>query len=59
MKSYKEKVLPIGLVPEHIWKIQRFEDVKAAIQRYKDANFPVPDEWVDEYSRLKKELHLE
>jgi hypothetical protein len=50
---------PIGLTPERIWKIQRFEDVTAAIQRYLDAGFVVPDEWIDEYSRLKKELRLE
>jgi hypothetical protein len=50
---------PIGLMPKRIWETQRFEDVSAAIQRYLEAGFVVPDEWLYEYSRLKKELHLE
>lgn len=57
MKPCRKKP-PIGLIPERIWKTQRFEDVTEAIQRYLDAGFVVPDEWLDEYSRLKEELRL-
>jgi hypothetical protein len=50
---------PIGLMPEHVWKLHRFEDVTAAIKRYLDAGLVVPDEWLAEYCRLKNELCLD
>lgn len=57
MEHYKKP--PRGLMPERIWKLHRFEDVTEAIQRYLDAGLVVPDEWLDEYKRLKNELGLD
>lgn len=57
MKHYEKP--PIGLMPERIWKLHRFEDVTAAIRRYSDAGRVIPDEWLDEYRRLKNELGLD
>ncbi len=47
---------PAGLVPKYLWKEQRLKDIKAAIKRYLDGNFPFPPEWVEEYNELLKEI---
>lgn len=48
---------PLGVVPEYIWKQQRFEEVCYAIQRYFDAFKPIPQEWIDERYELGKWLY--
>lgn len=50
---------PKGLMPEWLWKEFRFKDVTEAIQRYLEAGRVIPDEWLNEYKKLKNELGLE
>jgi hypothetical protein len=48
--------VPIGVVPEPIWKQTRFNNLGDAIKRYTDAALPVPEKWLEEYNRLGKEI---
>jgi hypothetical protein len=48
--------VPIGVVPETIWKQTRFNNLGDAIKRYIDAALPVPEAWLEEYNRLGKEI---
>lgn len=57
MKHYEKP--PKGLLPERLWKEFRFEDITEAMKRYLDAGRVIPDEWLDEYKRLKNELGLD
>lgn len=50
---------PIGLMPEHIWKEQRFNSICHAIGRYVFSGLDPLPEWVDEGRRLMKELEME
>jgi hypothetical protein len=47
---------PIGIMPERIWKLHRIEDLRQAIKRYIDAELTVPEEWVEEWMRLCREV---
>ncbi len=40
---------PLGIMPEHIWDIRRFEDLQSAIARNYEANKPIPKEWLNEF----------
>lgn len=50
MNKYKKP--PLGLTPRNIWLSERFYDINAAIKRYLDENYPIPDEWIEEYNEL-------
>lgn len=39
---------PMGVKPRHIHDMERFREIIDAINRYSDANLPVPKEWVRE-----------
>jgi hypothetical protein len=49
---------PIGIVPEIIWKQDRFIELGQAIQRRIEHTLKIPAEWVEEYNRLDEEVHL-
>ena len=45
----------IGIMPEHLWKEERFRELKEVIRHYLDADFPLPKDWVTwttEYNKL-------
>ena len=50
---------PIGVMPKKLYKQQRMDDLKGAIDRYKEANKPIPIEWVTEYNQLVYEMRDE
>jgi len=43
---------PVGLIPLYIWDDMRYTDILAAIERYKEANIEIPDEWLDEMKAI-------
>ena len=47
---------PLGLMPKYIWQEQRLQDIKEAITRYVSAGKEIPNEWLDEYALLYKEV---
>lgn len=54
-KTAKETIKPpLGLMPEKIWKEERCNQLKMAIERYDKAGQPVPNEWQFEYTDLKR-----
>ena len=48
---------PIGIVPEILWKQDRWIDLGQAILRRIEASLPIPADWVEEYNRLDTEIH--
>lgn len=46
---------PLGLVPYNICVAERINEIKLAIDRYKDENLQIPTEWLEEYNKLVKE----
>jgi len=48
---------PIGIMSKKMWKKRRSTELIAAIVRYDQAGFPVPEEWIDEYANLIWELY--
>ena len=47
---------PLGIIPKNIWKQQRMEDIREAVDRYLDANLRVPIEWIEEYNELLEDV---
>ena len=45
---------PLGLRPRYIAEAQRRVEIQAAVMRYMDAGYPLPDEWIAEYNELAK-----
>jgi len=43
---------PLGLTPWHIVRLDRIEDILAAIHRYVDFNYEIPSEWICELECL-------
>ena len=41
---------PLGLKPKYIAHLQRYEEVKNAIERYVVVEMKIPVEWVEEYN---------
>lgn len=35
---------PLGLKPKHIHDLERIQEIREAITRYKESNFPIPYE---------------
>ena len=56
-KRCNERKFKQVVIDKNTWDSQRFEDLKNAIQKYTDAEEPVPAEWIDEYNWLIS-LHL-
>ena len=45
---------PLGLIPRWVAEATRHTEVHAALSRYLAANYPLPQEWVDEYNERTK-----
>lgn len=43
---------PLGVLPKFLWDEQRMVDLTEAINRFMDANEPVPSEWVQELAEI-------
>ena len=41
---------PLGLMPKNLHNEIRFDEVRFAIGRYKQAGLPIPLIWVEEYN---------
>ena len=60
--SYGEATDPkshIGIMPEHLWKEERFRELKEIIRHYLEADFPLPKDWVTwvaEYNELLDQI---
>ena len=52
----RSKVPPLGLIPKFIWEEQRLSELKGALARYLNANYPLPQEFVDEFNELVGKL---
>ncbi|MEC2240169.1 hypothetical protein CJ467_16350 [Bacillus velezensis] len=52
-------VQPLGVMPNWLHNERRAEDLKAAINRYIDANCEIPAEWIEEYNLLISSLRAE
>jgi hypothetical protein len=58
VKEESEMKPPIGIMPEWMWKEVRYGDLADAIKRYVDSgSHQVPNEWIEEYNRLCKEIN--
>jgi hypothetical protein len=47
---------PLGIIPEWLWKEQRYHELNKAIERYMEAKLSVPYEWLIEHFSLKNEM---
>lgn len=53
MEKLKRSIAPpLGVKPIWVLEVHRIMELKSAIKRYMEANYPVPDEWVSEYNEL-------
>jgi hypothetical protein len=43
---------PLGIMPRHIWESKRILELICTFDRYLNANYPLPIEWVEEYNYL-------
>ena len=43
---------PLGVEPRYIHDARRIQDILKAIERYTDANMPIPKSWVEELRDL-------
>ena len=50
---------PIGVTPKVILEEQRFNELKEAIGRYLEANWPIPSEIVWEYNAMANRIPKE
>lgn len=53
-KSAPIAKLPLGIMPKYIHDEQRREELKQAINRFLEADQPIPIEWIEEYNELSK-----
>ncbi|MFP4976363.1 hypothetical protein ACE6ED_13250 [Paenibacillus sp. CN-4] len=45
---------PIGLRPRYIWEDLRIKEIEEAMQRYGEAGYVIPREWLEERYELHK-----
>ena len=50
---------PLGAIPRFIVEERRINDLKDAFVRFMDANYPIPQEFIDEYNELVNKLPIE
>lgn len=44
----KNKMPPLGVEPEYIWRTRRVIALLDAMERYAEAKEPIPVKWIDE-----------
>lgn len=47
------KMPPLGIEPRYLWDERRMKLLYAAIERYKQEQYPAPREWYEEYNELR------
>lgn len=47
---------PLGIIPEWLWKEDRYHELSGAINRYREAMKQIPQEWINEKYELEKFL---
>ena len=57
MKRSKEP--PLGVKPRYLLDEERINELKEAIGRFLDSNWPIPDEITVEYNYLTEKLEVE
>lgn len=57
-KYDESHMLPIGLIPKFINKLERLDEVRGALSRYFTAGLPIPIEWIEEYNELVEETKI-
>lgn len=50
---------PLGIVPARLWLESRCTDILAAINRYRDAHYAVPPEWLYELAEIEVALQAD
>jgi hypothetical protein len=50
---------PVGLLPTKFWILNRQADIIAAMNRYSNANLPIPEIWVQELALITSEIAKE
>ena len=55
----KTKMPPLGAKPKYINDGQRIAELKEAIIRFLQSNWPIPEELVAEYNQLTEALPIE
>jgi hypothetical protein len=48
---------PLGIMPRKFWEEKRAWDIMEAINRYLQANTPIPSEWIEEYNELIEKIN--
>jgi len=56
LKKVNAIKLPLGLMPEFIWKEKRVEEIDQAIMRYIKSGKEVPIEWIREHYMLEVDI---
>ncbi len=54
--SEQSRVVPIGIIPRHIWLESRRDDIYEAIKRRRDSQLAPPLEWIEELLNLEREI---
>lgn len=55
----KTKLPPLGAPPKFVRDGQRITELKEAIIRFLQANWPIPEEFATEYNQLTEALPIE
>lgn len=55
----KTKIPPLGVPPKFVRDGQRITELKEAIIRFLQSNWPIPEEIVAEYNQLAEALPIE
>lgn len=43
---------PLGLTPSFVYKRERINEIIEAMNRYIQAEYPIPVKWIEEYNEL-------
>ena len=54
--NISDKLEPLGLRPNAIWKDLRLQEIKQAMARFAAVDVEIPSDWVDEYLWLTGEI---
>lgn len=57
--TYKSAVPPLGARPRFVVEEERLNELKGAIMRFVEANYPIPLEQILEYNELSGKLKVE
>lgn len=55
----RSKTPPLGVKPRYLLEEERIKELKEAIVRFLESNWPIPDEITAEYNLLTEKLEVE